>query len=83
MKVRFEVTARVRYDGEMEMTQEQYDDWCKRIDSAKGFQRENVAQDLLDVSRMGTADPTDWDDFEVDTFETVDEESSESESEQS
>jgi hypothetical protein len=78
MKVKFTVIAKVRYDGELEVTSEQYDEWCSRIDSAKGFRREDVAQDLLTAAGMSTGDPSDWDDFEVDVFDEA-EESPESE----
>ena len=52
----------ITYNAEVEMTEDEYNEWCDKIDNARGFQREVVAQDLFDtcrINRMTDGDVTD------------------------
>lgn len=71
MKVKIEIRARVRYSGEIELSQADYDAWCEKIDNARGFRRDDVAQELMDEAGIRIGEPEDEDDFEIDTFESA------------
>lgn len=52
----------ITYNAEVEMTEDEYNEWCDKIDNARGFHREAVAQDLFDtcrINRMTDGDVTD------------------------
>lgn len=67
MKVYVSVTSKSTYIGELEMTQAEYDALNKEMDDARGFDSEEIANELVD--RMGLlGEPTNVDDFEVDEF---------------
>lgn len=68
LKVTFEVIARLRVGGECEMTREEYEQWCARIDDARGgWEHEKVADELMMLAGVDIAEG-DIDDLEVDDF---------------
>jgi hypothetical protein len=70
MKVKVEVVGTVRYMGELTMTKKEYKAWCDRVDGAHGLERDRVANDLIEKFGLQLADPSDWGELEVDTFES-------------
>ena len=66
--VSFTIQARYQVGGEVEMTEEEFAQWCERIDNARGFERERVAQDLMDFAGLDYRDG-DVDDDEIDEFD--------------
>ena len=69
MKIIIQIRGTVTYNAELTMTKGQYRQWCDRIDAAKGMEINNAAHDLLEKARLDLADPSDWGDLEVETFE--------------
>lgn len=67
-KVRFTVQARYQLHGEAEMTEAEFEEWCQRIDGARGFDRERVADDLIELCGLDRRDG-DLDDEEVEDFD--------------
>ncbi|MCP1316400.1 hypothetical protein [Halomonas sp. 707B3] len=66
--VQFSIQARATLMGEVELTEEEYDEWCSKIDSAKGFEREQVAEELAFLAGIDWRD-ADLSDDEVDEFD--------------
>lgn len=50
IKVQVMLEARMHCEFECEMTRKQYDEYCERIDNARGFEEESVADDVLDLA---------------------------------
>ncbi|MFA5340267.1 MAG: hypothetical protein WC332_00680 [Clostridia bacterium] len=63
MKIKYSVREMLTFSGEIEMTKEEYDDLRKRDDDALG----NIILDRIDRN-----DPSDWEIYAVDDFESVD-----------
>ncbi len=66
--VQFSIKARATVMGEIELTQEEYDAWVSKIDSAKGFERERLAEELAFQSGVDWMD-AEFSDDEVDEFD--------------
>lgn len=71
MKVKVQVRGTVSYMGELTMSKAKYQEWCDKIDAAKGFHRDTVANELVEKIGLDLADPSDWGEMEVDTFEAM------------
>lgn len=68
LKVTFEVCARLPVAGECEMTREEYDQWCERLNNARGgWENENAADELMMLAEVDISDG-DIDDLEVEDF---------------
>lgn len=70
IKVRFSVTEEVRHSGTVEMTRAEYEEWCDRIDSARGFRRQEAADDLIDLANLDRRNAFATD-AEIDDFDEV------------
>lgn len=70
IKVRFTVKEEINHVGTVEMTRKEYDEWCDRIDNARGFHRQEVADELMDLANV-RREFGDCTDAEVDDFEEV------------
>jgi hypothetical protein len=71
MKVKVQIRGTVTYMGELTMSKAAYRNWCDKIDAAKGFQMDTVSNELIEKIGLDLADPSDWGEMEVDTFEAV------------
>jgi hypothetical protein len=68
LKVKISVEAKIRAYGECEMTREEYDKWCERVDSARGgWERETVAEELMMEAKMDITDGS-IEDLEIEDF---------------
>jgi hypothetical protein len=68
MKVQFNIRGEVTYRGELEMTEDEYQKWSRKVDTAIGSQRNRLAEDLISAAGMTMADPSDWGDLDIDEF---------------
>jgi hypothetical protein len=51
------VEAKMRTSGECEMTREEYEQWCDRVDNARGgWEHEKVAEELMMLAKFDIAD---------------------------
>lgn len=67
-KVNVSIEGRCRFGGTVEMTKEQYELWCERIDSVMPpSEREELAWELIESCGLDTRNP-DIDDLEVEDF---------------
>lgn len=68
INVNVNITGRFSIVGEAEMTREQYEAYCERIDAAsRPYEREKMAEELADFFRLDFING-DIDDLEVDDF---------------
>lgn len=47
IKVQISFTAQIETGATIEMTREEYNEWCERIDNARGYEQQRVAEDLM------------------------------------
>lgn len=66
--VKIGITEKISYIAEVEMTEQEYKDWCNKIDSARGWNREEVAQELMELCHLNRTMDGDVSDAEVDDF---------------
>lgn len=66
--VKVQITEKITYLAEVEMTESEYREWCNKIDDARGWDTENVAQDLMDVFRLNRTMDGDYHDTKVEDF---------------
>lgn len=66
--VKVQITERVSYIAEVEMTESEYKDWCDRIDNSRGWERSAVGEELMDVCRLNRAMDGDYHDIEIEDF---------------
>ena len=52
VKVMVSVRATIECGGEVEMSREKFEEMCERIDSAKGFERERVADEIFEAADL-------------------------------
>lgn len=68
LKVEVSIETRGRWHGMVELTQAEYDKWCERIDSARGYEEERVAEELLDLAGGDLLRDLNIDELRVDDF---------------
>lgn len=66
--VKVQITERVSYIAEVEMTKSEYKGWCDRIDNARGWEKESVGEELLGICRLNRAMDGDYHDTEIEDF---------------
>lgn len=66
--VNIDFTARYQVSGSTEMTKADYAQWCSKIDNAKGFEREEVAKELIHELGIRLERDGELDEFEVEDF---------------
>ena len=66
--VKVSITEKITYLSEVEMTKSEYKDWCNRIDTAKGWDKEEVGNDLMEVLGLSRVMDGDVSDTQVDDF---------------
>lgn len=71
MKVKVEIRGTVSYIGELKMTRTEYEKRIDQLETARGSLADTLAHDLIEEIGLSLADPTEWGDLEVDTFEEV------------
>lgn len=62
------IEGRARYYASVEMTREQYEEWCERVDDAHGFEAEQVAEELLDKTGVDVMRDIDVSSLRVEDF---------------
>lgn len=67
VQVRVSIRGEARWVGEVEMSRAEYEEWCERIDDARGHEQDRVANEVMDRARIDFRD-VDVDDLEVDDF---------------
>lgn len=71
IKVDVMVEGRVRWTAEVEMTTAEYENWCERIDSARGMKQTETAEELLEIARVDIARDMDITEMRVEDFVEV------------
>jgi hypothetical protein len=66
--VKVQITEKVTYLSEVEMTESEYKDWCDRIDNASGWEKESVGEELMDLCRLSRVMDGDYHDTQVEDF---------------
>ena len=71
MKVVVNITEKITYGAVLTMTKKDFKKWSDRVDKAKGFDKEQVAFDLMTLAKIrpGDGDPSD---MEVEDFYEAD-----------
>jgi hypothetical protein len=67
IRVQVEIKETVRYGAYIEITREEYDEWCERIDNARGFKREDLASEMMDFANIDHRHG-DYSDSEIEEF---------------
>jgi len=62
------VEGRVNWRGTATMTRDQYDEWCDTIDSARGYEAEEVTEEVLQLAGIDLMRDMDIDDLRVADF---------------
>lgn len=70
VEVSYQFSARFEIGGAQTMSREKYHEWCKRLDSAKGFETTDLVEELISELGLRIANG-DLSDFEVDDFEVT------------
>ena len=68
LKVEMSIETRGRWLGTVELTQIEYEKWCERIDSARGYEEERVAEELLELAGGDLFRDMNIDEIRVDDF---------------
>ena len=68
IKVEVMVEGRVRWACDVEMTREEYEAWCDRIDNARGYEEGQAAEELLDLGGVDVYRDMDVDSMRVEDF---------------
>lgn len=66
--VKIGITEKISYVAEVEMTEQEYKEWCSKIDSARGWIRADVAQELMELCQLNRTMDGDVSDTEIDDF---------------
>lgn len=69
VKVLIQCQQVVKYDQEIEMAKDKFDDLDKRLSSNDRRERERAEEEVFDYLNLREA--SDWGDNEIDTFEIV------------
>lgn len=70
IKVQISMSCRATFGGTFVMTREKYDELIARLDGARGFEEERVAEEVMEICNLSLRH-ADFDKYEVDDFSEV------------